>query len=196
MSPKPSKYISTKDAVAATDAPATDSPDKAANSPSGPTEDSGHEARAAVVTYWQPYIVALASADVLIGAGAQSFSTGNTIEAQQFLRKASDYAGNAYDLSETNVPSDDDWKDISDNLERIALKKRDAISKLEDAIDSGSSEKGADAVEAASDERDRLAEQVHRVRVWLVNHGGDYKEVDDEQSAEKSLVDLIHLFGK
>ncbi len=187
MNSKPASQVAqaaSTDAPVVADAP-TDPPVTAEPTP------NEHDAREKVHEYWEPVMTGFASANVLLQGAAYSVSQGDSVQAQQYLKEASEWLDRVNGAVSSNVPDGDDWSAISMHLGEAAQQERNGVNEAEDALDQGSSKKWADAIDDAKEAGDQLADQTHLARVWYITHGGSGADLDDEQTATKAVDSML-----
>jgi hypothetical protein len=111
---------------------------------------------------------------------------------QQYLTQAQQAADQAYSRAEGDVPDGDAWMNIQSNLMDASSKYKDAITAMKTALDTGSSEQAANALDATNQAGDTIIETTHQARVWYMAHGGKATDLDDLATAAKGVHSITN----
>lgn len=140
-------------------------------------------------TYWNGVIGYLALAGAAISFAGQAEQSGDAVSAQQFLTIAEKQADLASSASLQNTP--DGWNDISSSLYNAADTYKKAIGEFKDGLGSGNSEQIASALDDAKSAGDTLTDATHDARVWYMNNGGKWSDIEDYQHVEKTAESTL-----
>lgn len=167
-----------------TDSPGpTDTPEPTAKPES--LSESNRPQREVAQRYWSDVIGSLAMAGSAIGFAGKAIDQGDPVTAQQLLTQGEKFADAASQASLNGAP--DGWDDISPNLYSAANSYKKAIGELKDALAQDDSEKTADALDDATSAGDSITQATHDARIWYEQNGGKWSDIEDYQTAERSM---------
>lgn len=157
-----------------------------ASAPAATAEDAtaaNRHAREIAQRYWNRSTTGLALAVASMQFVAAEVAQGDSVDAQEVLRKAETTTdGSAQEASNGELPEQSgDWTAIQSDIVSAATRYKDALAKVSDAIDSGSSKDMADALDAKDESGGEMADAQHRLRIWYVARGGRADDVTDFQ---------------
>jgi hypothetical protein len=160
-------------------------------STSQPSADDLRAKRQEAQVFWQSVLNKLGVAGAGLEYAAKDAQNGDIVSAQQLLATSEKIADAASKASLTDPPSDDAWQSIGANLYSASNLYKKAIQEMRDGLATDNSEQQADALNDTGDANDALSQATHDARVWYMQNGGKWSDIEDGEHAKAEAVEIL-----